>query len=88
MAPAAGLRCSGTAVDLTLVDRRGRELPMPTDFDDFRAAAHQNAAGISPERAANARRLRQAMERRGFQAFATEWWHFDWHDWQRLPVVE
>ena len=37
---------------------------------------------------ANARRLRQAMERRGFQAFATEWWHFDWHDWQRLPVVE
>jgi D-alanyl-D-alanine dipeptidase len=83
----AGRHTRGTAVDLTLVDRRGRELPMPTDFDDFSEAAHQDAPGISKERAANARRLRQAMERRGFRAFATEWWHFDWKDWERLPVV-
>jgi D-alanyl-D-alanine dipeptidase len=83
----AGRHTRGTAVDLTLVDRRGRELPMPTDFDDFSEAAHQDAPGISKERAANARRLRQAMERRGFLPFATEWWHFDWKDWERLPVV-
>ncbi|MGA1303764.1 MAG: alpha/beta fold hydrolase [Cyanobium sp.] len=83
----AGRHTRGTAVDATLVDRRGRELPMPTDFDDFSEAAHQDAPGISKERAANARRLRQAMERRGFRAFATEWWHFDWKDWERLPVV-
>jgi len=42
--------------------------------------AHQEAL-------AQARRLRQAMERHGFGAFATEWWHFDAHDWQALPVV-
>ena len=83
----AGRHTRGTAVDVTLVDRRGRELPMPTDFDDFSEAAHSNAAGVSPESAANARRLREAMERRGFRAFATEWWHFDWKDWQALPVV-
>lgn len=83
----AGRHTRGTAVDVTLVDRRGRELPMPTDFDDFSEAAHVDAAGISPERAANARRLRQAMQRRGFQAFPTEWWHFDWQNWQSLPVV-
>ena len=83
----AGRHTRGTAVDVTLVDRRGRELPMPTDFDDFSEAAHQDAPGISPDRAANARRLRQAMERRGFRAFATEWWHFDWKDWESLPVV-
>jgi D-alanyl-D-alanine dipeptidase len=83
----AGRHTRGTAVDVTLVNRRGRELPMPTDFDDFSAAAHQDAAGISPERAAHARRLRTAMERRGFRSFATEWWHFDWQDWQQLPVV-
>ena len=82
----AGRHTRGTAVDLTLVDRRGRELPMPTDFDDFSEAAHVAAAGISAERAANALVLRRAMERRGFRAFATEWWHFDWKDWQSLPV--
>jgi D-alanyl-D-alanine dipeptidase len=83
----AGRHTRGTAVDVTLVDRSGRELIMPTDFDDFSAAAAVNAAGISLERAENARRLREAMERRGFRAFSTEWWHFDWYRWQSLPVV-
>lgn len=83
----AGRHTRGTAVDVTLVDRRGQELQMPTDFDDFSEAAHVDAPGISAERAGNARRLRLAMERRGFRTFPTEWWHFDWHDWQQLPVV-
>ncbi len=83
----AGRHTRGTAVDVTLVDRRGQELPMPTDFDDFSEAAHMDAPGISAEQARNARRLRRAMERRGFRAFPTEWWHFDWKDWQQLPVV-
>ena len=83
----AGRHTRGTAVDVTLVDRRGNSLPMPTDFDDFSPAAHLDAPGIPPERAANARRLRQAMERRGFLAFPTEWWHFDWHGWLSLPVI-
>ena len=60
--------------------RRGQPLPMPTDFDDFSEVAHQEAL-------AHARRLRQAMERHGFGAFATEWWHFYAHDWQARPVV-
>lgn len=84
----AGRHTRGTAVDVTLVDRRGRELPMPTDFDDFSEAAHGDAPGISTERAGHARRLRAAMERRGFRAFATEWWHFDWTGWEGLPVVQ
>jgi zinc D-Ala-D-Ala dipeptidase len=83
----AGRHTRGTAVDVRLVDRRGQELPMPTDFDDFSEAAHGDAPGISSERAANARRLRRAMERRGFRPFPTEWWHFDWKDWEQLPVV-
>ena len=83
----AGRHTRGTAVDVTLVDRRGNPLPMPTDFDDFSEAAQLDASGIAPDRVANARRLRNAMERRGFRAFPTEWWHFDWRDWQSLPVV-
>ena len=83
----AGRHTRGTAVDVTLVDRRGKALDMPTDFDEFSEAAHLDATGTAPDRARNARTLRQAMERRGFQPFATEWWHFDWHDWSSLPVV-
>ncbi len=83
----AGRHTRGTAVDVTLVDRLGRELSMPTDFDDFSEAAHAEARTATPLQAGNARRLRRAMERRGFLAFPTEWWHFDWKDWQRLAPI-
>jgi D-alanyl-D-alanine dipeptidase len=84
----AGRHTRGTAVDVTLVDQRGQPLPMPTDFDDFSEAAHQEAVGIEPERAENARRLRKAMATRGFDAFASEWWHFDWRNWRDIPIVQ
>jgi len=74
-------------VDVTLVNRRGTPLAMPTDYDDFSEAAHVDATGTPSTAARNARRLRAAMERRGFIAFPTEWWHFDWKGWQELPVV-
>jgi len=35
----------GAAVDLTLVDKDGRELPMPTRFDDFSEKAHRDYKG-------------------------------------------
>lgn len=84
----AGRHTRGTAVDVTLVNRRGRPLVMPTDFDDFDEKAHVNAQGVSREAASNARKLRLAMERRGFVAFPTEWWHFDWHNWIKFPVLQ
>ena len=31
--------------------------------------------------------LRQAMERRGFTIFPTEWWHFDYQDWRKYPIM-
>jgi D-alanyl-D-alanine dipeptidase len=54
---------------------------------DFSEAAHQEAPWIPAEPTANARRLRAELERRRFQALASEWWHFDWQDWPALPVV-
>lgn len=84
----AGRHTRGTSVEVTLVDRLGNERPLPTTFDDFSPAAHVEAPGTSPVTAANARRLRAAMERRGFVSLDTEWWHFDWHDWRSLPVVD
>lgn len=31
--------------------------------------------------------LRQAMEDEGFQVYEFEWWHFDYKDWQRYPIL-
>ncbi|WP_390902064.1 M15 family metallopeptidase [Vulcanococcus limneticus] len=84
----AGRHTLGTAVDVTLVDRRGRELPMPTDADVVSEAAHRDAPGGPGDCAAGARRLSGAMERRGFLSVPMEWWHIGWKDWQSWPVVK
>ena len=84
----AGRHTRGASVDVTLINQRGNPLRMPTGYDDFSKSAHVDAEGVLADRAANAQTLRKAMERRGFRSFATEWWHFDWHDWKSLPVIE
>jgi beta-N-acetylhexosaminidase/D-alanyl-D-alanine dipeptidase len=78
----------GAAVDLTLVDADGRELAMPTDYDDFSERAHADFADLPAAEKANRARLAAAMERRGFAGIATEWWHFDGPDWQRYPLSD
>ena len=84
----AGRHTRGTAVDLTLVDREGKDLPMPTPFDDFTERAHRNAAGIPADAAHNAKVLEDAMVKRGFLPFAFEWWHFDHRDWKKHPPLD
>ena len=84
----AGRHTRGTAVDVTLVDRRGRELPMPTAFDDFTERAHRDAVGISPEAKANSLHLERAMARHGFIPYPFEWWHFDYSGWGQHPPLD
>ena len=40
-----GRHTRGTAVDVTLIDKLGRELPMPSNFDDFSERAHREYRG-------------------------------------------
>jgi D-alanyl-D-alanine dipeptidase len=77
----------GAAVDLTLVDREGRPLPMPTDFDELGPAAHRSAP-TTPEAALNRSRLEAAMKQAGFVPLATEWWHFDAEDWRKYQIAD
>ena len=87
--PAKGSRHNrGAAVDVTLTDRAGHELEMPTKFDDFSPRAAANAPCDSPAALANRQRLQQAMTAHGFQIFATEWWHFDAVGWEKYPVLD
>lgn len=76
----------GNTVDITLVDSQGRELEMPTDFDDFSPKADRDYSDCTEQAAANARLLEQVMEKHGFTGYAAEWWHFT--DTQSYPVDE
>jgi len=76
----------GAAVDVTLVDREGRELPMGTGYDDFSGKAHAGYDGLSEEERRNRAILRHAMVSAGFRPLSTEWWHFDDPDARRHPV--
>ena len=84
----AGRHTRGTAVDITLVDKDGKELPMPTPFDDFTERAHRDAAGIPAEAARNSKRLEEVMQKYGFLPYPFEWWHFDFHDWKTHPPLD
>lgn len=83
-----GRHTRGTAVDVTLVDRLGRELPMPSDFDDFSERAHRDYQGGTAEQRRNRQLLEDIMQRHGFTGYPTEWWHFDLKNWQEYPPLD
>jgi len=71
---------TGGAVDLTLLDDRGRELDMGTGFDHFgpeAAPGHFEAAHRDPAIREHRRLLLRVMLTAGFTVDDTEWWHFD-----------
>ncbi len=88
--PARGgsLHTFGVGVDVTLVDAKGRELPMPTDFDDFTPAASRTYRGQDPVIAANLRMLQTAMDHAGFWVLRDEWWHFVAEDVKSFAPID
>lgn len=78
----------GCAVDVTLVDRDGNELVMPTGFDDFSDKASPTSSAMSAEARANLDVLRDAMLGNGFTAATTEWWHYNDSDRNKYPIAE
>jgi D-alanyl-D-alanine dipeptidase len=79
----------GTAVDLTLYElASGREVEMPSPYDEFSERAHPGYTGGSAEARARRDLLRAALEREGFTVEPNEWWHFNWKDWRSYPVLD
>ena len=66
----------GHTVDLTLVDRDGKELEMPTGFDDFTTFADRDYSDCTDAAAKNATLLQEVMTKHGFTGLQSEWWHF------------
>jgi len=79
-----GMHVRGAAVDATLVDAEGRDVPMPTDFDSFTPAALLEYKGRDPIVRANLKLLQKAMAHGGFYGLRTEWWHFCAPDWNNF----
>lgn len=76
----------GGTVDVTLVDRNGNAVEMPTGFDDFTALADRDYSDCTETAAANARLLQDVMEACGFSSYFQEWWHYN--DTETYPVAE
>ena len=67
----------GIAVDLTLIDlKTGNELPMGTGFDNFSDTAHHGFNLLPDPVLKNRLLLKTMMEKYGFTALPTEWWHY------------
>lgn len=76
----------GNTIDVSLVDKEGRELEMPTAFDDFSPLADRDYSDCSLITAENARLLQSVLEQNGFSGYQGEWWHFS--DTDSYPVEE
>ena len=87
--PARGSRHNrAAAVDVTLADRSGELLAMPTDFDGFGPAADLAWDQHPAEVRARAMTLRQAMREAGFLPYSAEWWHFSDKEWANYQLLD
>ncbi len=67
----------GIAVDLTIINLETKvELPMGTGYDNFSDTAHQTFTALPKEILHNRNLLKSLMEKNGFKALETEWWHY------------
>ncbi len=79
-----GLHNYGLAVDITIVDSSGTELPMGTPVDHLGPEANIDKEAllvktgkISNQHRKNRQLLRKVMTAAGFKPLRSEWWHFN-----------
>jgi D-alanyl-D-alanine dipeptidase len=76
----------GVAVDLTLLDREGRELDMGTGFDAFTPLSHHGSLEVSPLAQANRFTLLGIMTAAGWDFYRNEWWHYQLFNSRQYPL--
>ncbi len=79
----------GCAIDLSIIDSKtGKEVNMPTPFDDFTEKAHSDYQNLPKEKINNRELLKGLMVKYGFMPLSSEWWHFDYKDWKKYPLMD
>jgi D-alanyl-D-alanine dipeptidase len=88
--PAKGSKHNrGCAVDLSMYDlRTGREVEMPSAYDEMTPRAYPDYAGGSAEARQRRDLLRRVMEAEGFAVEPNEWWHFNYRDWREYTILD
>jgi D-alanyl-D-alanine dipeptidase len=77
-----------SSVDVTLVDSQGRELQMPTGFDDFSSRACHQYRDLPDQVIKNRELLKGLMEKAGFISLSEEWWHYDDREWMQFDIMD
>ena len=87
--PALGSKHNrGAAVDLTLYDRKtGQAVAMVGGYDEFSPRSNPDYPGGTSLQRWQRDLLRRAMEDQGFTVNTVEWWHFDYQDWAKYPIL-
>jgi zinc D-Ala-D-Ala dipeptidase len=87
--PAKGSKHNhGCAVDLSLYDlKTGKEVTMPGVYDEMTERSYPTYNGGTVEQRTARDLLRKTMENGGFTVYPFEWWHFDYKDWQKYPIL-
>ncbi|MDP4087713.1 MAG: D-alanyl-D-alanine dipeptidase [Bacillota bacterium] len=82
------IHSKGAAVDVTIVDSQGKELEMPSKYDDLTAHAGRSNNNISENAKKNLKLLTNVMTSNGFKILNSEWWHYDDTDSTKYPQVD
>jgi serine beta-lactamase-like protein LACTB len=87
--PAKGSRHNrGCAVDLGLYDlKTGKVVEVVSGYDEFADRAFPDYPGGTSRQRWHRDLLRRAMEAEGFTVYEEEWWHFDYKDWRKYPIL-
>ena len=83
-----GRHTRGTTVDITLINLDGSEVEMPTEFDSCEQEAGSDYPHL-PENIIERRELlKSIMRKHGFTTIKSEWWHFDFQNWNTYPPLD
>jgi D-alanyl-D-alanine dipeptidase len=78
----------GAAVDITLYDlATGAPVEMPSTYDEATLRALSDYPGGTSRQRWHRALLRRVLEAEGFTVNPSEWWHFDFRDWQHYQIL-
>jgi len=78
----------GAAVDVTLVDKDGNEIEMPSGYDEFSKRAALDYKGCPEHQIENRELLGRIMVKHGFRRINNEWWHFEDTNAKNYPILD
>lgn len=77
----------GLAVDLSILDKNGKELNMGTGFDELSIKSNHSYTAFADTILNNRLYLKNLMIKHGFSPIRSEWWHYNFLPKHQFPVI-